>query len=457
MYRKIGILFLSIGLLAISFSTVTSQHVYPPFLDHIKNISLPDGTAPYTRVQYVPVFAPTDYSSEIVQYMLQNLTKERVIGYLEEVTAFGPRVTGTEACDDAAVYLYQQFQSMGLAVQYHNWSVSDSLYGATIEASLPGIDQTQDDVFIVCGHYDSVPGSPGADDNGAGTTAVLTAAYLMKNYAFNHTIRFVCFSGEEQGLYGSAYYAQEAIENNENIIGVLNADMMGYADDEESRSHVRVYENEESSWLTEYTIDVSEYFQGDIGITVIPSGFSGGSDHYEFWKVGYDAIFYFESKFNPNYHSPDDVIETMDPEYTSRVSKLILGTLASLAEPVDMDCPKVPTILSGPQKGKPDVPYEYSIVTHDPQGDDVYYSINWDDGSDSGWLGPYTSGESITVSKTWQSKGRYQVTVKAKDTDDHESDWSSTYPVRMSYLLGQKVFFQKVWAILSHYSSSHAS
>ena len=57
-----------------------------------------------------------------------------------------------------------------------------------------------DEIYVVCAHFDSVSGAPGADDDGSGVAAFLACAYLMSQYEFNHTIRFVGFSGEEQGL-----------------------------------------------------------------------------------------------------------------------------------------------------------------------------------------------------------------------------------------------------------------
>jgi Zn-dependent M28 family amino/carboxypeptidase len=445
MNKTMVAILIGIGFIALSFSTGAYHRAIPPFPGEMTESSLSDARIPFSNVAYTPTFTPSDYSSMITKAMLGNLTEEMVIGYIEDLVSFGPRVTGTEACDDAAVYIYQQFESMGLDVRYQNWSSSSSLYGANIEATLKGMDKTSDDIFIICGHYDTVPTSPGADDNGAGTTAVLAAAYLMRSHTFNHTIRFVCFSGEEQGLYGSKYYAMESSKNNDSIIGVLNADMMGYADDVESRSHVRVYDDEDAStWLTDYTSDVSDQYRTYIGLTIIPSGYTWGSDHYRFWEVGYQAIFYFESKFNPYYHSAEDTIETMDPDYASRVSKLILATLANLAEPVDIQCPEVPQILSGNHQGKPDTVYAYRVVTTDPQDDDIFYLVDWDDGTETTWIGPYASRETITISKTWDSKGVYKITVKAKDALGHESDWSDSYPVRMPYLLGNDLFFPKV-------------
>jgi hypothetical protein len=86
--------------------------------------------------------------------------------------------------------------------------------------------------------------------------------------------------------------------------------------------------------------------------------------------------------------------------------------------------PDIPEI-DGSTSGSPGVEYTYTIVTTDPDGDDVYYCIDWGDGTPEEWIGPYSSGEEITVSHTWDERGIYTVKVKAKDVFDHESDWAT--------------------------------
>jgi len=82
-----------------------------------------------------------------------------------------------------------------------------------------------------------------------------------------------------------------------------------------------------------------------------------------------------------------------------------------------------PTI-TGPSSGQPGVKYNYTFVTTDPEGDDVYYRIKWGDGNDSGWIGPYASGEEITVNHTWTSPGDYEIRARAKDIHNNQSSWS---------------------------------
>jgi len=84
--------------------------------------------------------------------------------------------------------------------------------------------------------------------------------------------------------------------------------------------------------------------------------------------------------------------------------------------------PLTPTI-TGSKTGKPGEELEYNIKTTDPDGDDVYYYIDWGDNTTSDWIGPYKSGEKVTVSHTWNEKGSYTIRVKAKDIYDTESDW----------------------------------
>jgi hypothetical protein len=73
--------------------------------------------------------------------------------------------------------------------------------------------------------------------------------------------------------------------------------------------------------------------------------------------------------------------------------------------------------------------YEFSAVATDPNQDNLYYLFDWDDGSTSGWIGPFASGEMATVSHSWNSMGNYSIRVKVKDTGNLQSQWSETLEV----------------------------
>lgn len=84
--------------------------------------------------------------------------------------------------------------------------------------------------------------------------------------------------------------------------------------------------------------------------------------------------------------------------------------------------PNKPTI-TGPTRGEPESEYEYIITSTDSENDEVYYYIDWGDGFTSGWIGPYSIEEEVTIEHIWNEQGTYSVRVKAKDSD--ESDWES--------------------------------
>jgi len=94
--------------------------------------------------------------------------------------------------------------------------------------------------------------------------------------------------------------------------------------------------------------------------------------------------------------------------------------------------PPIKPMITGQINGKIRQEYEYTIVTADPEGNNISYYINWGDGTNSGWIGPYPSGEEQTVSYTWNKKGTYTIQVKAKDNYSAESEWE-TLVVTMPY------------------------
>ena len=86
--------------------------------------------------------------------------------------------------------------------------------------------------------------------------------------------------------------------------------------------------------------------------------------------------------------------------------------------------PSIPDI-SGPSKGKPGTSYKFDFVSTDPENDEIYYYVDWGDGTNSGWLGPHTSGATASANHMWSIKGVYPIKAKAKDEHGAESDWGT--------------------------------
>lgn len=285
---------------------------------------------------FMPVAIADDSNSlepsgdDFISNILSLINEEMVSNYIQTLQDFGPRVTGEQACWEAGNYIYNEFKKYGYETQFLNWSVG-TYEERNVEAVIPG---EKNESVIVCAHYDSVPGSPGADDNGSGTSAVLSIAKALSEYMntahFVYTVRFVTFSGEELGLYGSSSYAFNAYESNMSIVAVLNADMIGYTRSEKGKENAIIFDRNNSNWITNIAESVSEEY--NLGLTIHRYSAGANSDHWPFLEYGYDAVFFHEYEFNDYYHSSGDTIENMNIEYDARMTKLIAGTLLKIAQ-----------------------------------------------------------------------------------------------------------------------------
>jgi hypothetical protein len=101
-------------------------------------------------------------------------------------------------------------------------------------------------------------------------------------------------------------------------------------------------------------------------------------------------------------------------------SNLIPGQIMSFTT-IENDLPLIPTIFEENDR--------LFVSTLDPDGDDVFYLIDWDDGTTSDWLGPYQSGEIVEISHEWTEPGTYEIKAKAKDIHNGESDWSDPFTI----------------------------
>ncbi|MDH7516948.1 MAG: M28 family peptidase [Candidatus Thermoplasmatota archaeon] len=263
--------------------------------------------------------------------------------YIQELVNIGPRVTGTYGCEKAAEYIYQQFKNAGLKTRYQYWQSLNNriplrfLKDKNVEATHYGTDQNSKEVIVFNAHYDSVKVSPGANDDGSGVAAVLTAAYILSKFEFNRTIKFVTFSGEEQGLLGSRAYAKEAYEKNEDILVEFNADMIGYAKTAQGGRNVSLSFTQDAKWIVDEIKSVNDNyginFNVKKGWEMKPGGPRMGSDFHDFILYGYESVAFWQSEFDATYHhNENDTIEHVNFSYLINVTKIIVGSLAHLAD-----------------------------------------------------------------------------------------------------------------------------
>jgi hypothetical protein len=236
--------------------------------------------------------------------------------------------------EKATQFVYEHFQSLGLNATYHTYT--HPWYGErrNVVAEQTGAAQAGR-IYLITAHLDDMPNgllAPGADDNASGSTGVLIAAEILSNYDFDCTLRYVLFTGEEQGLYGSEAYAQEVFNNSDDIQGVLNLDMIGYNSDDAPviELHTRLGNTSDQAIATLFSDVITAY---NINLTpeIISPG-SGSSDHASFWSYGYPAILAIEDfqDFTPYYHTTGDLLNTLDITYFTDFVKAAVGTLAHM-------------------------------------------------------------------------------------------------------------------------------
>lgn len=267
-------------------------------------------------------------SANSIENMLYMVTEELLKGYLTQIVDFGVRYTGSEECRMAEEWIYREFKSMGLWTRYQEWKMG-GFQDRNVIATLNGTDNY---TVIIGAHVDTVKNAPGADDNGSGVAAVLAIARILSQYEFVHTVRFIIYTGEEVGTYGSYNYARQAYMNGERILAVLNPDMIGYADSAKGGNTIRFFESERAKWLTDFSINVSRKYHDIIKLDIERVPNYPGSDHQAYLDYGYDAVFIAHWDGYKYGHSPEDTLDKINFTYHVKATRLLLAILAELSE-----------------------------------------------------------------------------------------------------------------------------
>lgn len=205
-------------------------------------------------------------------------------------------------------------------------------------ATKPGSTYPSEQV-IICAHLDNTSGqpqtlAPGADDNGSGTIGVIEAARIFENFNFEKTIKFCLWTGEEQGLLGSAAYAADAASRGDTIIGVLNFDMIAWEGNSDDSIDIHAGTMASSQALGALFRDVNTDYNIGLRPQTLTWDALDRSDHASFWDHNYPAILGIEDyshDFNPYYHTISDNMGIIDSAYFARFVKTAVGATATLA------------------------------------------------------------------------------------------------------------------------------
>jgi len=192
--------------------------------------------------------------------------------------------------------------------------------------------------IVISAHYDAVEDTPGADDNASGIAGVIECARKLKDYP----VEFVAFCLEEPPFYGtekmgSFVYAKNLREKNKNIYGAIVFEMIGYYSDYQEIPMGLEYliDSKKGDFIANVANTKSAEFLKSLNLKannlksynlVIDNPLARLSDNRNFWDLNYPAIMITDTAFlrNPNYHTSDDTIDTLDFEKMEEVVDMVV-------------------------------------------------------------------------------------------------------------------------------------
>ncbi|OIQ36810.1 MAG: hypothetical protein BM563_10080 [Bacteroidetes bacterium MedPE-SWsnd-G1] len=264
-----------------------------------------------------------------VQKVVNEASEHRVYGYESDLYKFGSKYISKPGNDMASQYIFDQFKSFGYDAEFQWFTPKRKTYNektANVIATLKGTTNPEI-VYVVSSHYDSVEDGPGADDNTSGTAALLEAARIMAKNPMPCTIMFLAFTGEEAGLLGSREFVRQAVADNINIVGALNNDMVGWANNSRLDNTIR-YSNE---GIRDIQHAAASIFTNMITYDAFYYKNTDAHAYYEAYGDIVGGIGSYPVLGNPYYHQWNDNLETINHQLVNEVAKTTTATLMLLA------------------------------------------------------------------------------------------------------------------------------
>jgi Zn-dependent M28 family amino/carboxypeptidase len=237
-------------------------------------------------------------------------------------------------------YLAAQLESIGYCVDRQPFEALEGTYRNIVGTRHPSSGPSPHPALLIGAHYDTVRGSPGADDNASALAVLLEAARALATVPLARTIRFVAFGLEEQGLLGSSAYVAALRQQRETLVGAIILECVGYARSEEATQRIppglpvavptvgnflAIVGNEASRTLT---MAVQQAMGAHVPVVplIVPGNGeilpdTRRSDHVAFWERGFPAVMLTDTADfrNPHYHQSSDTLDTLNLEFMSQV------------------------------------------------------------------------------------------------------------------------------------------
>jgi Zn-dependent M28 family amino/carboxypeptidase len=252
----------------------------------------------------------------------------------------------------AREYVASEFKSYGYEPSVQEYRAYGRAF-QNLAAEKPG---RQAETVLVGAHYDSIAGTPGADDNASGVAVLLELARRFAAEGRERSLRFVAFSTEEPPFFhtsdmGSAQYAQLCRKRKDNLKAMICLEGVGfYSDAKDSQTYppvLNLFYPDEGNFIAV----VGDLLSGPL-VRRVAEGIAEGSsmkvekaslprlvpgidfsDHANFWKEGYPAVMVTDTSFyrNKNYHTAADTYETLDYVRMAELTRGLVSALSSLA------------------------------------------------------------------------------------------------------------------------------
>ena len=419
-----------------------------------------------------------------IDAIVRDISPQRIQATIDKLVSFGTRhtmsdtVSETRGIGAARRWIKSELERCGaaggghlqVAFDSHLHPVDKRLSRPTeivnVVATLPGTQaESRERMYVVSGHYDSrntddadaVNNAPGANDDASGTAAVIEMACVMARYKFDATLVFMAVAAEEQGLYGSGHWAEQAKQKNLNIAGMFTNDIIGSSYNEDGKrdnAQVRLFaegipalkempdhlrtlittggENDTlPRQLARHVKEVGERYVDGFKVTVVNrrDRYLRGGDHAPFLDRGYAALRFTEPAENFNHQHQNvrkegalqygDLPEFVDPAYVAQVARVNAAALSSLA--MAPAAPQEVKIRTARLDNHTDLAWKANA-----EPDLAGYRIVWRDTTAAQWQGSQFVGK-VTAVTMAQSKDNVFFGVQAVDKDGNTS--VATYPL----------------------------
>lgn len=277
------------------------------------------------RAKTQRIFAPI---AADVRTVVADASVARVYGYEKALFDFDSKHITRPGNKLAGEYLFNTYKSFGYAPEYQWFAGRGALGGQTanVLATLEGTVNPEL-VYVVSSHYDSVAVGPGADDDTSGTAALLEAARILAKHPQPATIIFASFTGEEAGLLGSREFVRQAVASEMQLVGALNNDMIGWANDHRLDNTIR-YSN---AGIRDIQHGAAMHFTNLITYDALYYKSTDAAAYYEAYGDIVGGIGSYPVLGNPHYHQSHDLLDTINHQLVTEVAKTTAATLMLLA------------------------------------------------------------------------------------------------------------------------------